>query len=68
VQSGKLSTDDIPPALRDVHRNIIKRSPMHVAIDRPYNLAPLLAYYVGRFQQPQPRRTSGFKRHSRTSD
>jgi histidine ammonia-lyase len=52
VQSGKLSTDDIPPALRDVHRNIIKRSPMHVAIDRPYNLAPLLAYYVGRFQQP----------------
>jgi len=52
VQSGKLSTDDIPPALRDVHRNIIKRSPMRIAIDRQYNLAPLLGYYVGRFQQP----------------
>jgi histidine ammonia-lyase len=51
VQSGKLTMDDIPPALRDVHRNIIKRSPMRLAVDRQYDLAPLLEYYVGHFRQ-----------------
>jgi histidine ammonia-lyase len=52
VQSRQLTTADIPPALLDVYRNIIKRSPMRLAIDRQYDLAPLLAYYVGHFQNP----------------
>ena len=51
VQSGKLTANDIPPALRDVHRNIIKRSPMRLAVDRQYDLAPLLEYYVGQFRR-----------------
>jgi histidine ammonia-lyase len=51
VQSGELTADNIPPALRDVQHNIIKRSPMALAIDRQYDLAPLLEYYVGHFQQ-----------------
>jgi hypothetical protein len=52
VQSGELTNDNIPPALREVFNNIIERSPMGIAIDEQYDLAPLLKYYATHFQQP----------------
>jgi histidine ammonia-lyase len=52
VQSGKLTADNIPPALRDVHHNIIERSPMAVAKDGQYDLAPLFGYYAEHSRQP----------------
>ena len=45
VRSGALSADDIPAAMRDVQSKIIQRSPLAIAVDKQYDLAPLFEYY-----------------------
>jgi len=49
LESGELKFDDVPPALRDLQAGVVKRSPLAVAIDQHYDLAPLLQYYVRGF-------------------
>ena len=50
ARSGELTIDDIPPALRQVQRDIIQRSPLAIPVDQQYDLAPLLEYYAARFR------------------
>jgi hypothetical protein len=45
VRSGALRADDIPVAIRDVQSKIIQRSPLAIAVDKQYDLAPLFEYY-----------------------
>jgi len=45
VRSGALRADDIPAAIRDVQSKIIQRSPLAIAVDKQYDLAPLFEYY-----------------------
>ena len=49
VESGQLTKNNIPPALRALQAGVVKRSPLAIPTDQQYNLAPLLNYYVGDF-------------------
>ena len=49
LESGELKPDDVPPALRDLQAGVVKRSPLAIPIDQPYDLGPLLRYYLGNF-------------------
>ena len=51
VRSGTLTVDDVPAALREVQGNVVQRSPLALPVDRAYDLAPLLDYYVSRFRR-----------------
>jgi len=51
VRSGALSADGIPAALREVQSNMIQRSPLAIPIDKQYELAPLVEYYVSQFSR-----------------
>ena len=51
IQQGELTADDIPPALSDVHANVIERSSFYMPVDQTYDLAPLFDYYLTHFQQ-----------------
>jgi len=51
LQNGDLKQDDVPPALRDLHAGIVKRSPLAIPVDQQYDLAPLLAFYIGQFSR-----------------
>jgi histidine ammonia-lyase len=51
VRSGALSVDDIPAALREVQSNMIQRSPLAIPIDKQYELAPLVEYYISQFSR-----------------
>ena len=53
LQSGELTKDDIPVALREVHREIIKRSPMQYEENEQYTLEPLLKYFIDEYQPPK---------------
>ncbi len=53
LQSGELTEDDIPVALREVHREIIKRSPMQYEENEQYTLEPLLKYFIDEYQPPK---------------
>jgi histidine ammonia-lyase len=46
IRSGALSVADIPGAIRDVQSRIIQHSPLAIAVDQQYDLAPLFEYYV----------------------
>jgi histidine ammonia-lyase len=50
VESGTLTADDVPAALRDTQLNVIKRSPLAIPVDQQYDLAPLIEYYVSQSQ------------------
>jgi histidine ammonia-lyase len=47
--AGELKPDDVPPALRGLQAGVVKRSPLAIPIDQPYDLAPLVRYYLGNF-------------------
>ena len=53
LQSGELTKDDIPVALREVHREIIKRSPMQYEENEQYTMEPLLKYFIDEYQPPK---------------
>jgi hypothetical protein len=50
LQSGALAADAVPPALRDLQRELIALSPLALAVDQPYELAPLFAHYRAAFE------------------
>ena len=49
LETRELKPDDVPHALRDLQAGVVKRSPLAIPIDQPYDLAPLLRYYLGNF-------------------
>jgi histidine ammonia-lyase len=51
VRSGALTKGDIPAPLREVQSNVIQRSPLAIAVDTQYDLAPLFDYYEAEFRQ-----------------
>jgi len=45
LRSGALAPADVPPALRAVQNGLVARSPLAIAVDAQYDLAPLFAFY-----------------------
>ena len=52
IELGQLTENDVPPSLRAVLKEIIKRSPMQIPPDEQYSLGPLLKYFIQEYQPP----------------
>ena len=53
VESGAMTNNDVPEPLRDVYQQIVQRSPLKIAADAPYVLAPLLDYFIDVYEPPE---------------
>jgi histidine ammonia-lyase len=49
VSAGELQQADLPANLRGLQAGIVERSPLEIPVDEPYDLAPLLDFYVNQF-------------------
>jgi len=53
IEMGQLSINQVPVQLRNVLKEIIKRSPMQFAEDQQYSLQPLLKYFIAEYNPPK---------------
>lgn len=61
IQKGQLTRKDVPVHVRDVHDEVIRHSPMNIAVDQQYSLGPLLEFFVMDYRPPEEILKAGAK-------